>query len=142
MRIVPGNFLGFIFTIIDIPATYLILALSFYFRFYSDYISVSKGIPDFYNYSNTFWLISVMLYIFLSLSGQYQRGFKFTPENSWYLTRNIFIGFLATSSMAFFYRSQDYSRVTFLVALAFTLILLNLFYFPFFSFRFYYRFDI
>ena len=128
MRIVPGNFLGFIFTIIDIPATYLILALSFYFRFYSDYISVSKGIPDFYNYSNTFWLISVMLYIFLSLSGQYQRGFKFTPENSWYLTRNIFIGFLATSSMAFFYRSQDYSRVTFLVALAFTLILLNLFY--------------
>lgn len=128
MRIAPGTFLGFLFALIDIPATYLILALSFYFRFYSELISISKGVPEFASYSNTFWLISVMLFLIMSLSGQYQRGFKFTPENSWYLTRNIFLGFLIISSMAFFYRAQDYSRITFVVALISTLVLLNLFY--------------
>ena len=128
MRIVPGTINGFIATVIDIPVTYIILATSFYFRFYSDLILVSKGIPSFESYSNTFWMISLMLFFIFSFSGQYQRGFRFSPENSWYLTRNILIGFLIISSLAFFYRAQDYSRATFLIALLFTLVLLNLFY--------------
>ena len=69
-----------------------------------------------------------MLFFIFSFSGQYQRGFRFSPENSWYLSRNIFIGFLIISSLAFFYRAQDYSRATFVIALVFTLLLLNLFY--------------
>ena len=128
MRIVPGTLNGLIAAIIDIPITYMILAVSFYFRFYSDLIIVSKGIPSFESYSNTFWMISLMLFFIFSLSGQYQRGFRFSPENSWYLSRNIFIGFLIISSLAFFYRAQDYSRATFVIALVFTLLLLNLFY--------------
>ena len=42
MRIVPGTLNGFIAAIIDIPVTYAILAISFYFRFYSELIVVSK----------------------------------------------------------------------------------------------------
>ena len=128
MRIVPGTLGGFFGALVDIPITYLILTLSFYFRFYSEWISVSKGIPSFDSYSNVFWLISLMLFFIFSFSGQYQRGFRFSAENSWYLSRNIFIGFLTLSSLAFFYRAQDYSRVTFLVALLFTVVFLNLFY--------------
>ena len=128
MRIVPGTLNGFIAAVIDIPVTYAILAISFYFRFYSELIVVSKGIPSFESYSNTFWMISLMLFFIFSFSGQYQRGFKFSPENSWYLSRNISIAFLIISSLAFFYRAQDYSRATFVIAFLFTLGLLNLFY--------------
>ena len=101
MRIVPGTLNGLIAAIIDIPITYMILAVSFYFRFYSDLIIVSKGIPSFESYSNTFWMISLMLFFIFSLDS-INEDFV-SPENSWYLSRNIFIGFLIISSLAFFY---------------------------------------
>ncbi len=128
MRIVPGTPAGHIVAALDIPAIYLILLLAYFVRFDSGYIASPKGIPEFSTYSITFGVISLLIWFVLSFSGQYQRGFRFTAENSWHLTKGVVLTFLLLTSFAFFYREIDYSRTTFVLSLGFILVFLNLFY--------------
>jgi exopolysaccharide biosynthesis polyprenyl glycosylphosphotransferase len=128
MRIVPGTPAGHITAALDIPAIYLILILTYFVRFDSGYIASPKGIPEFSTYSITFGVISLLVWFVLSLSGQYQRGFRFTAENSWHLTKGVVLTFLLLTSFAFFYREIDYSRTTFLLSLGLILFFLNFFY--------------
>ena len=128
MKISPGTSGGIVATIIDIPAIYLILVLSHLFRFESGLIPTPLGVPNFTTYSNVFLLVSLILFLVLAISGQYSRGFRFNAENSWHLTKSIFLGFLILSSFAFFYREVEFSRTGFLISLAFLTVLMNLYY--------------
>ncbi|MCO4781844.1 MAG: sugar transferase [Candidatus Cloacimonetes bacterium] len=127
MRAKPNTISGFFASIIDIFAIYVILCFSFYFRFYAGLIDVTKGIPDFQTYSYTFILIAILFYGIFVFAGQYQKGFRFTPEYSWLLSKNIFYGFLLLTSFAFFYRDFDFSRLTVTISFVFVFVFLNLF---------------
>jgi len=128
MRVSPGTPAGMGASLIDIPAIYLILVLSYLFRFESGLIPTPLGIPSFTTYSNAFFLVSLILFFVLAFSGQYSRGFRFNAENSWHLTKGIFLGFLILSSFAFFYREVEFSRTGFLISLGFLTIFMNLYY--------------
>ena len=127
MRVNTNTFSGFIASISDILAIYIILSLSFYLRFHSGIIEVTKGIPDFQTYSYSFIFIALLFYSIFVFSGQYQKGFRFTPEYSWLLSKNIFYGFLLITSFAFFYRDFDFSRLTVSISFIFVFVFLNLF---------------
>lgn len=127
MRVNTNTLSSFFASIIDILAIYVILCFSFYFRFHSGYIEVTKGIPDFQTYSYTFILIAILFYCIFTFSGQYQKGFRFTPEYGWLLCKNIFYGFLLLTSFAFFYRDFDFSRLTVTISFVSVFIFLNVF---------------
>jgi exopolysaccharide biosynthesis polyprenyl glycosylphosphotransferase len=129
MKITLSPFQIFFISLLDIPALYFIFFAVYKFRFHSGFISNAKGIPDFSTYSITFWGISTFLYFIFSLNGLYNRGFRFSPEKGWELTKSIVLGFLILTSFAFFYREYDYSRTAFVMALIFTIPAMNLFYF-------------
>ncbi len=126
MRITPGSTKAFLLSILDIPVFYGILCLTFTFRFHSGYFETPLGVPAFETYAPAFLAVSVFLWFLFIFTGQYQRGFAFNADNSWFLTQNLFIGFLCFTSFAFFYRETDYSRTTFVLALVFAIILMNL----------------
>jgi exopolysaccharide biosynthesis polyprenyl glycosylphosphotransferase len=128
MRVAPGTTSGYTASILDVPAIYLILVLSYVFRFESGWIPSPLGIPEFSTYSNIFWLVAFILFFVLSFSGQYSRGFRFNAENSWHLTKGIFLGFLVLTSFAFFYREVEFSRTGFVISLGFLMVFMNLYY--------------
>ncbi|PCJ20700.1 MAG: hypothetical protein COB02_04010 [Candidatus Cloacimonadota bacterium] len=127
MRVNKNTFSGALASFLDAFAIYFILSFSFYLRFYSGLIDINKGIPSFQTYSNAFIFISMLFYSIFVFSGQYQKGFRFTPEYSWLLSRNIFYGFLLLTSFAFFYRDFNFSRLTVSISFFAIFIFLNIF---------------
>jgi len=128
MRITPQSWTGKLFILADIPVMFLILLAAYFVRFHTIFPS-PLGIPELNLYMATFLLISIMLFFLFALNGVYQKGFRFTPDLGWDLSKNIFLGFLILSSLAFFYREEDFSRTTFLISLGLLLPGMNLFYY-------------
>jgi exopolysaccharide biosynthesis polyprenyl glycosylphosphotransferase len=115
------------FDILDIPVIYASLFIAWKIRFESQWFEVTNGIPDYEPYNRTFWAVSLLWFIIFSMAGLYSNRVRFGIEQVFYIVRTIFIAAAALLTGAFFYREFSYSRLTLVLALGSTTVIISMF---------------
>ncbi|MBI2945561.1 MAG: undecaprenyl-phosphate glucose phosphotransferase [Candidatus Wallbacteria bacterium] len=119
--------LKILFDLADIPAIYLGLLASFYLRFHSGLFDVEKGIPPIAAYQRTFFGIACLWYLLFWLEGVYAMRGRFTLDQFFRVVKTVFMASVLLLATVFFFRSFAYSRLTVVLGLSVTTVLLAIF---------------
>jgi len=116
-----------IFDILDIPMIYLSLYIAWWLRFESKWFEVTGTTQLYGHYQKTFWAISILWFIIFSLTGLYKNRARFGIEQIFYIVKTVIIATAAILAGAFFYREFSYSRLTLVLGLCSTTVMVSLF---------------
>ncbi len=111
----------------DVPVIYLGLLASYHLRFHAGLFDVTKGIPPIEAYQKSFLAIAVLWYALFLFEDIYSMRGRLTLEQFLRVLRTILLASVLILALVFFIRSFEYSRLTVVIGLGVTSIILGLF---------------